>query len=1164
MGKPSKRHRAKGMAQRQNLARVVQRPFSINCAYWNCNGLIRDNKQDMIVEVMDNHNLHVLGVSETHLRQGSNDDLTCLDRFTWYSKERLGKEKKGGGILTIVQPGLNHSRYEPPLPMYPYLDNEREWILIHENNSSVALCFVYLAAEVGGENFQVWNAELCAMLQAEITTLREDGYTCSLAGDFNGHIGADSQGIPGNNIDINSNGRLIRSFISGNDLRIVNSDAGRCKGLFTRITHNSVSALDLVLEDGTGDPLVSEMSIDTFGDILGGSDHSAIFYKLRINSGTSIIEPREEDPIVGPNQATGEAYREAFEALASLAGWGPMDTGEKCRFLQDSLVAAAKVSCNQKPVRKTHKIVGKSMRRLRRKCIVAESQVRQLEHEKAVLGFGSGESEEGKEVLLQFFKQEAKTLRLQIKEKVRQRLLSRRLQARSTLTNKQFWRLVRRTVKKKGVLSAVKDAQGILATDRARIEEIVLEELAKIFSGQRSAIFTHRGEQLIKEMDVKQLMGWQDWMKDTVASTAHEEQVCRRTTEVEVKAVIDKMKLQRSPGVDNVTVAMLKHAGPCFVSMLTEVINAALHEGKVPDSLLVGRMTLIDKKLPSLLVSNKRPLTVSCVILSVITKIMHGRMDKICERNGYYGSVQYGFRSGRSTSDCVFMLLAAVRKAKKKGHSVSIAFCDIAKAYDSVNRELLYVKLDTIGFGGKVKSLIQSMYYNDSVKVRIKGGLTAPLWFTKGVKQGCGLSPLLFSLYMAGLGNKLHAMKEGINFNGQVISALFFADDLVLISRTKVRGMERMLREVSRFCHGVYMKLSVEKTIILSNGAQGQAWKIEPGMADLEAHLVGKYLGVDVQVRGRNLVKPREERMVCVAQKYANTIMGVTRAGLDRSLVAHTLWERCAIPAILYAVEAMVLSNGVIRKLDSIQHQVARFILQLPRSSSKVAGYMDAGFKPMRDRIKERVAVYVWEIMHKKRDPILSSTFDAVIGARDDPWARMVGELVAELGLDVFEGPKSRLKKRLTETMINGVLEQRRQLVSLNCMPTPRVWFKLQPHVCDSTVGGVLNRLRAGDAGLGNRRPNIHGSSTKWCPLCLNKGIVNRLSEHHVVVSCQAVAYERSATGLGALMIGRPQSSRATLMGILGGDNVSKDVLLKRTAKISLLLDRWMDLAGAT
>jgi len=690
----------------------------------------------MIVDVMSDYNLHVLAVIETHLRQGSNDDLSCLDKFTWYSKERLWNEKKGGGILTIVRPGLNHSRYEPPLPMYPYLDNEREWILIHENDSKVALCFVYLAAEVGGDIFQVWNAELCAMLQSEISTLREDGYTCSLAGDFNGHIGADSRGIPGNNRDISSNGRLVRDFVSINNLRIVNSDTKRCKGLFTRIANNSVAALDLVLEDNREDPLVTEMSIDTYGEILGGSDHSAIFYKVQIRPEPSTKEPQEEDPIVGPCQATGEAYREAFESMVSMTDWNQMDTGEKCRFLQDTLVAAAKSSCNQKPGQKTRVSVCKSVRRLRRQCIAAEAQVRRLEHEKAVLGFGSGEAETGKEKLLQVLTQEAVTLRLQIKERTRQRLLLRRLQARSTLTNKQFWRLVRRTVKKKGILSAVKDTQGRLATDRARIEEIVLEELAKIFSGQRSAIFIHRGEQLIKEMDVKQLMGWQEWMNDIVDSTTHEEQVCRRTTEVEVKAAIDKMKLQRSPGVDNVTVSMLKYAGPCFMSMLTDVINAAFQEGKVPDSLLVGRMTLIDKKSPSLLVSNKRPLTVSCVILSVITKILHGRMDRICEKNGYYGTVQYGFRSGRSTTDCVFMLLAAVRKAKRKGHSVSIAFCDIAKAYDSVNRELLYTKLDTIGFGGKVKSLIQSMYYNDSVRVRIKGGLTGLYGSRKALNRG--------------------------------------------------------------------------------------------------------------------------------------------------------------------------------------------------------------------------------------------------------------------------------------------------------------------------------------------------------------------------------------------------------------------------------------------
>ena len=95
----------------------------------------------------------------------------------------------------------------------------------------------------------------------------------------------------------------------------------------------------------------------------------------------------------------------------------------------------------------------------------------------------------------------------------------------------------------------------------------------------------------------------------------------------------------------------------------------------------------------------------------------------------------------------MFMLLATIRKAKRKNHSLSVAFCDITKAYDSVNTELLYAKLDFVGFGGRVKQLVQSMYFNDSVQVRIGEGLSILLWFTKGVKQGCVLSPLLFSLF---------------------------------------------------------------------------------------------------------------------------------------------------------------------------------------------------------------------------------------------------------------------------------------------------------------------------------------------------------------------------------------------------------------------------------
>ena len=108
-----------------------------------------------------------------------------------------------------------------------------------------------------------------------------------------------------------------------------------------------------------------------------------------------------------------------------------------------------------------------------------------------------------------------------------------------------------------------------------------------------------------------------------------------------------------------------------------------------------------------------------------------------------------------------FILLAAIRCSKKRNHTVSLAFCDIM-TYDSVNRELLYLKLDSLRFGGKVKQIKQSMYFNDNVRARLCGGLSNPLWFTRVVEEGCVLSPLLFSLYVSGLAKVLHSMKEGV------------------------------------------------------------------------------------------------------------------------------------------------------------------------------------------------------------------------------------------------------------------------------------------------------------------------------------------------------------------------------------------------------------------
>ena len=86
--------------------------------------------------------------------------------------------------------------------------------------------------------------------------------------------------------------------------------------------------------------------------------------------------------------------------------------------------------------------------------------------------------------------------------------------------------------------------------------------------------------------------------------------------------------------------AMLRVASHTYLVNVTKLINDCLASGRVPSALQTGKMNLIDKKPPFLEVNNKQPLTVSSATLSII---IHMRMNAVCEWEGFYGLVQYGF-----------------------------------------------------------------------------------------------------------------------------------------------------------------------------------------------------------------------------------------------------------------------------------------------------------------------------------------------------------------------------------------------------------------------------------------------------------------------------------------------------------------------------------------
>ncbi len=158
---------------------------------------------------------------------------------------------------------LNCLVWNPEVEGSEWISSERVWILVHNNNCKIAICSVYMAAEVTANNeYIAWNDCIYEALQGEVRSRTEDGYLCMIIGDMNAHVGTPPDGIEGNRPGTNTNGEKLLNFVRNNNLLMLNQDEELCSGLFTRITPLSSTVLDYVLVSRALKNSVVRMIID--------------------------------------------------------------------------------------------------------------------------------------------------------------------------------------------------------------------------------------------------------------------------------------------------------------------------------------------------------------------------------------------------------------------------------------------------------------------------------------------------------------------------------------------------------------------------------------------------------------------------------------------------------------------------------------------------------------------------------------------------------------------------------------------------------------------------------------------------------------------------------------------------------------------------------------
>lgn len=244
------------------------------------------------------------------------------------------------------------------------------------------------------------------------------------------------------------------------------------------------------------------------------------------------------------------------------------------------------------------------------------------------------------------------------------------------------------------------------------------------------------------------------------------------------------MKNRRAPGICDITTEMLKAGGTTTAIWLTNVFNTVWSTEIIPDNWRKGLILPFWKRKGDLHdCSNYRGITLLSIPGKLFCRILINRARPALMH--HRRPQQAGFTPGRGTTDHISTVRLLIEKAHefRRNHDLCLAFIDLKAAFDSVNRDSIWLVLKSINVPDKIVRLLKLIYSDTESSVRINGKESTSFHVSTGVRQGCTAAPDLFNCLLDYLMQKVSDRSSGIILSGHPLKDLEYADDTVLLSR---------------------------------------------------------------------------------------------------------------------------------------------------------------------------------------------------------------------------------------------------------------------------------------------------------------------------------------------------------------------------------------------
>ena len=212
------------------------------------------------------------------------------------------------------------------------------------------------------------------------------------------------------------------------------------------------------------------------------------------------------------------------------------------------------------------------------------------------------------------------------------------------------------------------------------------------------------------------------------------------------------LKNGKATGLDMITNEMLKCILEVKPQILLKLYNSALQHNPVIMEWCTSLIVPIHKNGSQTNPDNYRGISLISCVNKLFSAILNKRLFNYCINKGLLSEEQLGFVPGNRTSDAHFLLHNLIQNyCHKQGKRIYSCFVDFSKAFDSIPRDILFRKLINHGINGKFLNVLKNAYSNDKCRIKIGNHLSEIIIPTRGVRQGCILSPLLFNIFLADL-----------------------------------------------------------------------------------------------------------------------------------------------------------------------------------------------------------------------------------------------------------------------------------------------------------------------------------------------------------------------------------------------------------------------------